>query len=70
MSAKEFTERATKNGATVRKISAAEQRADEKVYNARRKEMNDFLDNNDINDKTRRRDSRMSRIADRIMKRK
>lgn len=64
ISAKEFSERVAKNGATVRKISAAEQRADEKAYKARRKEMNDFLNNNDINDKTRRRDSRMNRISD------
>lgn len=70
MSAQEFRRRVQANGATVRSVSAATMRAEQKKYASERKAANDLLDKHDVQNNSMRKGSRANIVASRVVKRK
>lgn len=70
MSASEFKTRVEKNGATTRKISETERQNQNKAYKAYRKDMDAFLDQASVSDRTMSKGSKLDRAYNRSMRRK
>lgn len=70
MSAREFKQRVESNGATTKVVSGTERKRDESTYKADRKATNDFLNRNDVSDRTMSRGSRADAKVNRVNRRR
>ena len=70
MTAQEFSRRVQTNGATVKSVSAATMRSEQKKYAAERKATNDLLNKHDVQNRSMRKGSRANIVASRVSKRK
>lgn len=70
MTAQDFRERAKKNGATVKTLTAAEKNSDLEKYEKGRKATDKALNDAYVRDKTFVKGSRMRRIGNRVQRKK